>query len=216
MARSRTFFAIATAVGMTMVATLGAADLKLPPIDGELSGDFTPIKLPGAPKLHWTVTLKSEGETGRAADVLLQGAGTRLHATGRIDAAENGTWRLIESEIDIGPWIAALMPAVDATLTDFKATGQARAAAHGTWSRGAFGGQAIVSLRDGRIDDPAHKLLLEGVAFDLNVGDLAARRTASHLAYALRFPSACREARRHEEEADRWATALGLGGLLGQ
>jgi branched-chain amino acid transport system ATP-binding protein/branched-chain amino acid transport system permease protein len=43
---------------------------------------------------------------------------------------------------------------------------------------------------------------------------LDARRAAGHLAYALRLPSACREARAHEAEATRWAEALGIGGLL--
>lgn len=163
---------------MLLALSLSAADLKFPPIDGELSGDFTPLKLPGAPPLHWTVTLRSEGEKSRAADIVIQGAGTRLHAAGRLDADDNGTWRLIESEIDIGPWIAALMPAVDATLVGFKATGSARATAEGTWRNGVFGGHAIVSLRDGKIDDPLHKLLLEGVAFDFIFDDLVARCTA--------------------------------------
>jgi branched-chain amino acid transport system permease protein len=48
---------------------------------------------------------------------------------------------------------------------------------------------------------------------NLMVG-LDARRTASHLSYALRLPAACREARERHVEAARWAAALGLGRLL--
>jgi ABC-type branched-subunit amino acid transport system ATPase component len=48
---------------------------------------------------------------------------------------------------------------------------------------------------------------------NLMVG-LDARRAVSHLSYALRLPSACREARERRAEAERWASALGLGGDL--
>jgi ABC-type branched-subunit amino acid transport system ATPase component/ABC-type branched-subunit amino acid transport system permease subunit len=55
-----------------------------------------------------------------------------------------------------------------------------------------------------------HATVLENLLVGMD-----ARRSASHLAYALRLPSACREARRHEEEAGRWAAALGLTDVLG-
>jgi ABC-type branched-subunit amino acid transport system ATPase component/ABC-type branched-subunit amino acid transport system permease subunit len=54
-----------------------------------------------------------------------------------------------------------------------------------------------------------HASVLENLLVGLD-----ARRRASHLAYALRLPSACREARQHEAEAVRWAEALGIGGVL--
>jgi branched-chain amino acid transport system permease protein len=40
------------------------------------------------------------------------------------------------------------------------------------------------------------------------------RRRASHIAYALRFPNALREARARDEEARRWAAAFGLSAVL--
>jgi ABC-type branched-subunit amino acid transport system ATPase component/ABC-type branched-subunit amino acid transport system permease subunit len=43
---------------------------------------------------------------------------------------------------------------------------------------------------------------------------LDAHRKARHVSYALRLPSALREARQHRAEAQRWAAALGLAELL--
>jgi branched-chain amino acid transport system permease protein len=85
-----------------------------------------------------------------------------------------------------------------------------------------------VSLGGSSIDGPARTRASAGVGRtfqtavltehasvleNLMVG-LDARRTASHLSYALRLPSACREARERHVEAERWAAALGLGRLL--
>ncbi|MCU1380721.1 MAG: branched-chain amino acid transporter ATP-binding protein/permease [Acidimicrobiales bacterium] len=86
-----------------------------------------------------------------------------------------------------------------------------------------------VSLGGTSIDGPARTRATAGVGRtfqtavlteqasvleNLMVG-LDARRKASHLSYALRLPSACREATERHAEAARWAAALGLGGLLG-
>lgn len=53
----------------------------------------------------------------------------------------------------------------------------------------------------------------KSVRENLMVG-LDTQRTSGHLAYALRLPSACREARQHDHLITTWAGALGLGAQL--
>ena len=82
-----------------------AADLVLPPIAGELAGDFTPLKIAGAPTVHWTIKLESPAPFERVAQVTADGAGVHLRAEARLDTAGNGTWRVTEGKVDLQPWL---------------------------------------------------------------------------------------------------------------
>ena len=88
----------------------------------------------------------------------------------------------------------------------------------GTVSLGgaAISGRAALRCRAG-IGRTFQTALLaddKSVIDNLLVG-LDTQRRASHLAYALRFPTALKEARVHHHQARQWATALGLGAVLG-
>jgi hypothetical protein len=48
----------------------------------------------------------------------------------------------------------------------------------GIWRDGVFDGKAIISLREGRLDDPKHKIQLEGISVDVEFSHLASLRTA--------------------------------------
>src|SRR4051812_12272687 len=64
-----------------------AAEWRLPPIQGDLTGDITPLKLPGAPTLHWTIDLKSGSPNERVADLAIDGRATHLKTSFRLDPA---------------------------------------------------------------------------------------------------------------------------------
>lgn len=159
-------------------ARAASAEFFFPALEGKLEGNFTPTKFPGAPELHWTAVVRNAGSGVRLAEVTIEGPGTLLKAEARLDASGAGTWRLTEAQIDLGPWFAALMPALGDTFAGFTASGAITATAEGAWRGGKLEGKATLSLRDGRIENTEQKLLFEGVAFALAIEDLAQFRTA--------------------------------------
>ena len=56
----------------------------------------------------------------------------------------------------------------------------------GTLRRGVVGGRLDVSVREGRLDDAVRKLLLEGISVDVEVADIAARRTEREQVFTWR------------------------------
>jgi hypothetical protein len=56
----------------------------------------------------------------------------------------------------------------------------------GTWQGGVLGGKATLSLREGRIDDPGRQVLLEGISVDVEIADLAKRRTEPEQVFTWR------------------------------
>lgn len=159
-------------------AAEATAQAGFPRVEGQLEGEFTPLKFPGAPSLHWKATVRNGGSGTRLAEVEIEGPGTRLKAEARLDASGEGTWRLTEAQIDLAPWFAALAPALGEQLAGFTAAGAITATAEGAWRGGKLEGQATLSLREGRIESTEQKLLFEGLAFDLVVEDIMQFRTA--------------------------------------
>ncbi len=177
------------AVVALLVATRGAlpaAEWRLPPVDGELSGDFALLKMPGAPKLHWQIGAQRVEEGLRAFTLALDGPGARVRASAQLDAAGNGTWRITEAQVDLGPWLPALAPYLPAPLADLSLAGTLSVTGEATWRAGQLGGACRLTLRDARVDDPALKLLLEGVSLDLAIDDLATGRTPASQKLAWR------------------------------
>jgi hypothetical protein len=70
-----------------MLAGGGAAELRVPPLNGQLAGDFQPLQLAGAPALHWTLTLESPAENARMGILTADGTGTHLRVELLLDAA---------------------------------------------------------------------------------------------------------------------------------
>jgi hypothetical protein len=155
-----------------------AAEFSLPPVSGELSGDYTPLNLPGAPTLHWQLGVALDKGDTRALTLLAEGSGTTLRLALELTDLASGTWRIEEGKAEIAPWLAAVLPRFGSEFVGASAAGRVEAKGEGTWQDGQPAGRATIMLRDGRLDDPAHKLSLEGVALDLAIDDLAARRSA--------------------------------------
>jgi hypothetical protein len=157
--------------------TSGAQEWKLPPVHGELTGEFAVPLLDPAPTLTWKLAVRTDQPRERLVDFQIEGRGIRMVGAARLDPAAEGSWQVDEAEVDLAEWfrVAPLFaPAVAAST----ATGALSFSGVGTWRDGALNGKVVFSLRDGRVDDPARKILLEGVSVDIEFTDIATLRTA--------------------------------------
>ena len=160
-------------------APVAAAASRLPLLEGELSGVFTALKIPGAPDLHWKVGLSRSGASGREAEVTIEGPGTAVRAQVRVDDAGQVHWRLMSSRIDLAAWNQAAAARLGSDWSQVLAQGIVTAQGEGTWGREGLAGRARLSLEAGRLEDPQRRLVLEGIAAELAFEDLAARRTSA-------------------------------------
>lgn len=149
----------------------------LPPLDGELAGEFSADLLGGAPPLNWKLSVRTEKPLERTVEFQFDGSGFRLRGDARLDPKGEGAWRIAAAEIDLAVWFGWLAPRYLPYYAAAAAAGRLELTGEGTWRGRVFGGKASLSLRDGRIDDPARKFLLEGISVDVAVADIAARRT---------------------------------------
>lgn len=151
---------------------------RLPPLDGEFTGEFRPLTIPDAPSLSWKVVLQALPTGIRAVDLTLDGPGTRFHAELRLDASGNGTWRIGVADVDLTVWSASAAGFLGEEFAAATASGLLRVEGEGAIRNGALAGRARLVLKDGRIEDPVRKLLLAGIALDLTVDNIAERRSA--------------------------------------
>ena len=114
-----------------------AAELKLPPISGQLAGDFQPRQLAGAPGLHWVLTLDSAGENRRTATLAADGPGAHLRVELQLDGAGEGTWRVVEGRVELKPWLGGQLTA-----------GTVEVAGEGRWQGGLPTGDLTLTLRE--------------------------------------------------------------------
>ncbi|WP_414664188.1 intermembrane phospholipid transport protein YdbH family protein [Horticoccus sp. 23ND18S-11] len=174
--RSRVFAFVG---GVALACPLLAASnpWKLPPLDGNLAGEFLLGPAGVVPELKWTVTLQAARPRERAIAFSLEGPGFKVRGDAVLDPRGEGAWRIDEAEIDLAEWFSWVAPHVAPEFAAAAVTGTLRLNGAGTWQGGVLGGRATVSLRDGKVDDVAHKVLLEGISVDVEISDLAARRT---------------------------------------
>lgn len=188
MARFRPcFLVLLLGVAAARSATLPPpSEWKLPPVDGEIAGEFNATTLGGAPPLNWKLTTRTEKPRERTIDFRIEGQGLRLHCDARVDPLGEGSWRIAEAEISLAEWGPWLLPRFAPDLVGASVSGMLQVQGEGTWRGGVLGGRVSLSLREGRIDDPVHTLLLEGISVDVQVSDLAARRTVSEQIFTWR------------------------------
>ena len=157
---------------------LPAADAPLlPPLDGQLTGRFTATLLGGAPELEWKVQVQTTAPFERRIAFEASGRGLQVRGAAVLNPAGEGTWEISAAQIDLGEWFGWVGPQLGAVMSGVTVAGALQASGRGTWRGGKLGGSASLSLREGRLDDPGRTLLLEGISFDVDVADLAARRT---------------------------------------
>jgi hypothetical protein len=154
---------IAAVLCALLVASSSRADWTLPPVTGQLEGDFTALKLPGSPKLHWKATVTAADAGARAVDFTVDGPGTHARAQLRVDANGDGTWRVHEAQVDVAAWFAAVAPQLSPGLAGMAAAGTISVTGTGELRAWTVDGRVDVELRDGEIHDAARTWSIAGV-----------------------------------------------------
>ncbi|HEY1110469.1 MAG TPA: YdbH domain-containing protein [Opitutaceae bacterium] len=152
---------------------------EIPPLDGELTGEFFTYEIDGAPPLQWTLKLRTPRPGVRACDVTLSGPGTALRAEALIDQQGNGTWRLHESTIDLAYWAWASLDYIGEEFRGATTSGTVTFSGDGTWRGGVMHGRARVGIREGVLDHPGRKVKIEGIDLALELDDIQQRRSAA-------------------------------------
>lgn len=147
------------------LARAGAAELRLPPINGELEGVLTKFPLPGAPELHWRIVAQPASDGLSDYVMTLDAPATRLRATAHMAANGDGTWQIEESRVEAGPWLAVLAPPFAPSLTGLVAEGIVTITGGGNLKQGRPDGKIKVELANGVLRDAAQGWALEGIAF---------------------------------------------------
>lgn len=150
---------------------------EIPPLDGELGGEFFTYQIDGAPPLQWKLKLQTPRPGVRAFDVTFSGPGTELRAEAQIDQQGNGTWRLHEAKIDLAYWAWASLDYIGEEFRGATTSGTVIFSGEGTWRGGVIHGRARVGIREGRLDHPDRKVKIEGIELDLELADIQQRRS---------------------------------------
>ncbi len=148
----------------------------VPPLAGELAGEFEPDLLPGAPPLGWKVRVTTPRPRERAVVFSIESRGLAVAGEAVLDPAGEGTWRITAARIDLAEWFGWLAPRWAPEAQTVALTGELAMEGQGAWRQGALTGRVTVAVRDGSVDDIRHKLRLDGVSLDLAVDSFAPRR----------------------------------------
>ncbi|MDB6170095.1 MAG: hypothetical protein JWM88_2959 [Verrucomicrobia bacterium] len=114
-----------------------ARNVFVPPLTGELSGNFQPLQLAGAPELHWKIAFELPAAEQRRAVFTAEGPGTRLRVELQLDAAGTGAWRLLEGRLELGPWLGGRI-----------SSGRAELSGEGRIEGLALTGELVLKLHD--------------------------------------------------------------------
>ncbi|MDB6128439.1 MAG: hypothetical protein JWM35_2335 [Verrucomicrobia bacterium] len=124
-------------LGLALVTEARPAGLQLPPIHGELSGDFKSLQLAGAPQIHWSLTIETGDEHAHRAIFKADGPGTHLVAAVQLDETGEGSWRISEGQVELKSWFAGQFT-----------SGRADVSGEGRWQDNALSGDITLKLRD--------------------------------------------------------------------
>lgn len=167
-------------LGASVLAAATAAEWRLPPIAGELTGEFAAEPfLPGAPRLHWTVRVQPGAAGGRRVVADIEGPGTRLaiEATPPDDETA-GEWRITQGELDAGVWFGPVMNRTGGAA-GIVASGRLELTGGGAWAGDGPKGTVTLAWRDGALRDEAQGWRVDGItvegAFELDAASGAVR-----------------------------------------
>lgn len=150
-------------LGVAVIARSAAAT-ELPPLDGEFSGDLKALALPGAPPLHWTLTLTTPAPDQRVVNAVIRGAGTQLQLQMELNAATgDGTWTLSEGELNAAAWLPALAAQVGSAADGILVEGTIALTGKGEWRDGIPTGVITMTWRNGRVYHPEQDWSLNDV-----------------------------------------------------
>ena len=166
---------VGLALACVWVTAAGAAEPPapfLPPLTGEVSGDFRSLEFPGAPKLHWKVALRTGTAGQRVADLTVEGPGARLAVKAQLDVAANGTWELAAADIGLPEFVAAFAPTLAPSLAGVTFTGHLVLTGAGVVEHGDWRGRVHFELRDGAVRDDANGWAVGGLTLRGDLGQL--------------------------------------------
>ena len=107
-----------------------------PALEGELSGDFAPLAIAGAPKLHWTLTLETPSPERRTARLIVDGLETQARIELQLEAENKSTWRLTEGQTALKLWLNGQLTAGEITV-----------AGEGAWDEEGIEGRLTLDVR---------------------------------------------------------------------
>lgn len=162
------------AVPLLLVTGMTAAEpMPLPPISGEITGKFTPLKLAGAPTLDWRLVLAPGGDAGqRRAQFEITVAGSSLRGEAVLDTFESATWRIAEGRVELGPWFSALAPLFGAGVKGISAEGLMLFSGEGVLRGTDVRGGLKLQVRDGVLRDAKAGWAVEGVGLHGRLAEL--------------------------------------------
>jgi hypothetical protein len=179
-----------------VVTTAVAAGWTLPPLAGDLRGEFSPV--PGR-TLQWHVSLKGSGEPVRPGELVVTGEGAELRVAFDLDSAGGVVrWRITEGRIDLASWQPALAAYLERTdLLDLEVDGSLAIAGEGEAGDKGLSGRVVADLKDvavkhvvwgvhlqgieGRVGGPIEGLLAGDVPFEVSVHTLTTPRLGARL-----------------------------------
>lgn len=155
-----------TALAGACTLPAGAGEIRLPPVTGELSGDFKLFDNETAPKLHWALQLRAAGDAvgSRVLETKIDGAGTRLGAEASLTTTEHGSWKITEGGLDLATWFPLIAEKAGDAMKGLAAIGTVELKGSGLMRAGKPSGVVQATVREGRLGDADAGWALEGVA----------------------------------------------------
>ena len=154
----------AFALGGVLVTNVSAAQVTLPRITGELSGQLALPKFTAMPPLEWKLTLPAPQEGRREAQLSVTAPGARLQARAEVDAATgDGSWEITEAEVDPGVWFSMIAPELTASAVGITASGKVILTGSGTLKKGRPAGKISFVWPDGVLRNVYEGWLFENV-----------------------------------------------------
>lgn len=154
----------------------GGAQWIIPPLDGSVSAEVTPLLLPGAPAVRVELTGRTIAPGVREVLFTVQAEGLALEGDAKLDAGAEVSWRVTKGAVDLAAWsgpaISRFAPAAAGSVG-----GQLRFTAAGTLRGGVMDGGAELTLEGGSYENPAKKLSIRGLAATVRIVDLRALRS---------------------------------------
>jgi hypothetical protein len=148
----------------------GAGPFALPPVDGELSGNFKLNSVRAMPELAWKVGIETAPGGMRHVDAKLIANGIDLHATAEIQAATGeGTWEIAKTNLDAAAWIALAAARLQPEKHALTGMGKITVSGHGTLKGGDFAGVILFSWSDGSLRNSVEGWSFEGIALNGSV-----------------------------------------------
>jgi hypothetical protein len=173
-----------------------AAGWVLPPLAGDLKGEFTPV--PGR-TLQWTISLSGSAESVRSGEATVTGEGAALRVAFDLDTASGALrWRITEGRIDPARWWSSLVAyGAPPELMALNVAGELVVSGEGDYTDSRWSGRVVADLKEwvvthpewdvqlegleGRFGGPINGLLAGDVPFELSVRTLTTPRLGARL-----------------------------------